>query len=466
MIPRLRSLRVRLLAAATLSVVLALLLAAWGLIGLFEAHVERRLDNELQTYLRQLVGGIEIHDDDRIHQELTLADPRFAEPFSGLYWQIEDESHATLLRSRSLWDQTLALPADDLSLADVHRHQLPGPQGQSLMIREQRIILRSHTEPRRLRVAVAMDRQEITTATRAFATDMWPYLILLAGFLMLASTLQVRVGLSPMKRVREGVAAVRSGKAARLSGDFPEEITPLVDEINELLDASDAAVDKARSWTGDLAHGLKTPLTTLSTDVQQLRQQGQEEIAGQLEPLIESMRIRLDRELVRARLRSHITSRIHRQRDQADLSQALLGVQSTLSRTPDGQSINWTMDLPETLPTVNMHPADLSELLGNLLENACKWSRSQIIVRFREEKHWNLSIEDDGPGVDEEELIHLGQRGLRLDETITGHGLGLAIVRDICEAYAIGLTFSRSGLGGLSVRLRIPIPDHAPVVCA
>ncbi len=461
---KLRSLRLRLLVAATLSVILALLLAGWGLIGLFEAHVERRLDSELKSHLRQLVGGIEIHEDDLIHRHVELADPRFAEPFSGLYWQIKDESHSTLLRSRSLWDQTLSLPPDELHIGDVHNHLLSGPLGQKLLVREQQIILRSHSEPRRLRIAVALDREDIRASAKAFAADMWPYLILLAFFLMLASTLQISVGLSPMKRVREGVAKVRSGDSARLNGDFPEEVLPLVDEINELLNASEAAVEKARSWTGDLAHGLKTPLTALSADAQQLRIQGHQQIADQLEPLIESMRMRLDRELVRARLRSHTSSQLHRSRDQADLMKALSGVQSALARTPVGQALSWPMALPKALPVVAMNQADLTELVGNVLDNASKWAASRVSIQVSNQKShesgWVLCIEDDGAGVDEEQRLRLGQRGLRLDETIAGHGLGLAIVRDICEAYGIDLCFSRSELGGLSVCLTLPVNDR------
>ncbi len=459
-----RSLRMRLLAAASLSVMLALLLAGWGLLGLFEAHVERRLDSELEAHLRQLVGGIEIHDDDeRIHQQIALADPRFSEPYSGLYWQIQDDHRATLLRSRSLWDQTLALPADELMQGDVHRHHLSGPQGQTLLVREQQVIFRSHSQPRILRFAVALNREDIRAAGKAFAADIWPYLLLLAVFLMLASTLQVLVGLSPMKRVRTAVAEVRSGRVARLRGQFPDEVAPLVDEINELLSAADAAVEKARSWTGDLAHGLKTPLTALSTDIQRLHERGHADIAAQLEPLIEDMRMRLERELLRARLRSHTRGQLRRSQQRVDLLKVLTGLQSILVRGPSDNHLDWRVEYPDSLPSIAMQQADLTELLGNLLDNAHKWAKSCIRVRLDAVSQGRLCIEDDGPGVAEQALDRLGQRGLRLDESMAGYGLGLAIVRDICEAYAIEFEFSSSELGGLSICLQLPLSDKRDV---
>ncbi len=456
---RLRSLRLRLLAAAALSLILALILAAWGLVGLFEAHVERRLDNELKSHVRQLIGGIKLNQQGQLQLDVTLADPRFAEPFSGLYWQVQDETRPTLLRSRSLWDQVLPLPPDELSVGDVHLHQLSGPQGQTLMVEERQIILRPSTDARRLRVAVALDRADLSKAGQAFAADMWPYILLLAVFLMLASALQISIGLAPMARVRKGVADIRSGRMRRLDGDFPNEVGPLVDEINELLAASEATVERARAWTADLAHGLKTPLTALSADAQRLRNQGHKEIADQFEQLIETMRARLDRELVRARLRSHAISSAHGSVDRADLLKALSGVKAALERTPKGMNLTWVMDLPEDFPALPIHQVDLTELLGNLMDNASKWAEHQVRVSVVRDSGLILSIEDDGRGVSEEQLSNLGQRGLRLDETISGYGLGLAIVGDICDAYNIDLGFSRSKLGGLAVQLRIAVVD-------
>lgn len=449
---RLRSLRIRLLVAATVSVGIALVIAGFGLVELFSHHVERRLDTELETYLNELIGRIEPDSAGGFTLTRPLSDPRFEEPLSGLYWQIQDDAHSVLIRSRSLWDAMLQLPRDELSLGIVHRHELPGPAGQSLLVREQQIIVLPTTEPHRLRVVVAVDRTDLMKARDAFAVDLLPYIALLAGMLLLASWLQVRTGLSPLDRVRRGVQSVRSGDSARLTAEFPEEVQPLVEEINELLDARDRTVDAARAWTADLAHGLKTPLTALTADAQRLRSQGETSIADDLEHLALAMRQRVDRELIRARLRSEASGRAR----QADLIMVLRGVIKTLQRTPAGEALVWDTELPDHR-YVKLPSADLAELFGNLLDNAAKWARSRVRVRTQSHDHCAILIEDDGPGVSEQQRRLISQRGLRLDEQTSGTGLGLAIAQDILDAYGGSMDFGVSELGGLSVCVRLPL---------
>lgn len=447
---RIHSLRFRLLAAAAVSVSLALIAAAFGLVLLFEHHVERRLDHELETDLRQLIARIELDADGRIHISSELSDPRFEEPISGWYWQIQDDKRLMLLRSRSLWDAKLDLPKDQLDLGVVHRHVLVGPVDQSLMVREQQVIMHPQAEARRLRVAVAMDRSELLTARQAFSADMLPYLALLALALMGATWVYVRMGLSPLDHVRQGVLAISSGDAQRLTDEFPDEVMPLVDEINELLMARDDAVERARAWTADLAHGLKTPLTALGADAQQLRNTGHTDMAENLDQLAQSMRRRVDRELIRARLR---TAGVLVPRH-TDMVAAAKGVIATLVRTPLGSRLSWHTELPESLE-VGMARDDLTELLGNLMDNASKWARDQVWISVEQDDGVSIVIEDDGPGVPDSELTSLVKRGVRLDEQTAGSGLGLAIARDILDAYDGQLSFSRSKLGGLAVSVQL-----------
>jgi len=448
---RLRSLRVRLLVAATISISAALVVAGFGLTALFEHHVERRLDLQLETYLSELIGRIEPNDSGGIELTRELGDPRFDQPLSGLYWQIQDDAQRALIRSRSLWDGMLVLPDDQLSLGVVHRHDLPGPGEQSLLVREQQVIVLPQTEARRLRIAVAVDRSDLIAARDEFSQDMLPYLLLLAVALLLATWLQVRMGLSPLDDIRRGVLSIRSGNTRRLGENYPDEVQPLVDEINELLDAGDRVVEDARAWTADLAHGLKTPLTALSADAQRLRAKGEAGMADDLEQLVQSMRRRVDRELIRARLRSEATSRVKN----SDLPKILRGVVATLKRTPAGELLNWEIEATEPAQ-VRLPPDDLAELLGNLLDNAGKWASTRVRVGICWHDGWRLVIEDDGPGVAEEQRAKLGQRGMRLDEQTAGTGLGLAIARDITAAYDSHLVFGLSSLGGLAIQLDLP----------
>jgi len=447
-----RSLRVRLLAAAAVSISLALLLAGFGLVSLFGHHVERQLDTELETYISELIGRIEPDDDGNITLTHSLSDPRFEEPLSGLYWQIQDDEQHALIRSRSLWDHLLALPRDKLTLGVVHQHELPGPDGQSLLVREQQIIVFPETGAHRVRIVVAIDRSDLLRARAGFTRDMLPYLLLLAGVLMLATWWQVRTGLSPLDRIRRGVMAVHSGSTERLPGEHPDEVQPLVDEINELLQSRDKAVEDARAWTADLAHGLKTPLTALSADAQRLRTQGQSAMADDLEQLAQSMRQRVDRELIRARLRTEVTGRPQH----ASLFKAVNSLVNTLQRTPAGEVLEWIIQVPESAE-VSLSPVDLTELLGNLLDNASNWAKSTVVLKAHQGDGWRISIEDDGPGVNPDQLGDLGQRGLRLDERRDSNGLGLAIAKDIVNAYGGRIEFTRSALGGLAVILDLPV---------
>lgn len=446
-----RSLRFRLLIASVVSVAGALLIAGLSLVALFERHVERRMGSELETYLNQIVANIGVAFDGRITFTHDLADPRFRQPLSGLYWQIQDDERPTLLRSRSLWDYVIELPGDELAFGAVHQHTLPGPAEQVVLVRERQIIFQPKTKERRLRIAVAVDQHDLLAARNAFAADMLPYLAMMAAVLVMAAWIQVRIGLAPLDAVRRGVTAIRSGAQRRLSRAYPDEVMPLVDEMNGLLEAQEQAIERARAWTADLAHGLKTPLMVLTSDSQRLREQGSTVIADDLEQLAETMRRRVDRELIRARVRSGIQIRQAR----ADSAEAINRIVRTLKRTPRGAALEWTVQAPNEASAAIL-PDDLTELLGNLLENATKWAYKAIRVSVSRDDAIAITIEDDGAGVPEDQLNSLGLRGVRLDEQKQGSGLGLAIARDIVEAYQGALSFDPSPMGGLAVTVRIP----------
>lgn len=446
-----RSLRVRLLIAAAVSISAALVIAGLGLVALFERHVARRIDAELETYLDQIVGHIGWLPEGRISFELDLADPRFNQPLSGLYWQIQDQDRPTLLRSRSLWDAVIQLPDDKLEAGLVHRHTLTGPAGQTLIVREREVTFRPESDARRLRIAVAVDKSDLLAAREAFARDMLPYLSVMALVLVLAAWIQVRTGLAPLDAVRRGVTAIRSGEHGRLSSDYPDEVMPLVEEMNALLDGQEQAIERARAWTADLAHGLKTPLTVLSADAQCLREQGNTAIADDLDQLAASMRRRVDRELIRARVRSGVPT--HQAR--ADVREAINGIVRTLKRSPRGAALDWTVAVPNQAFAL-MLSDDLTELLGNLLENATEWAGKAVRVSLSLGEETVIRIEDDGPGIPDGQIENLCRRGVRLDEQRQGSGLGLAIARDIADAYHADLSFGRATLGGLAVTVRIP----------
>ena len=419
---------------------------------MFERHVERRIGSELDTYLNQITSTVSVTTNGRITFTHNLADPRFNQPLSGLYWQIQDEERPTLLRSRSLWDNVIELPDDNLTPGAVHGHLLPGPAGQTLIVHERQIFFQANNSERRLRIAVAVNEQTLVEARNAFAADMLPYLVVMASVLLVAAWVQVQIGLAPLDAVRRGVTKIRSGAKRRLERLYPDEVMPLVDEMNGLLEAQEQTIERARTWTADLAHGLKTPLMVLTADSQRLREEGHMSIADDLDQLAETMRRRVDRELIRARVRSGI----EKKRMRADAAVAVNGVVRTLKRSPRGAVLRWLLDVHDGADAAIL-PEDLTELLGNILENATKWANKAVSVSVTKgNKAISIRVEDDGPGVPENQLNTLGQRGVRLDEQKQGTGLGLAIARDVSEAYDGALSFEQSHMGGLAVTVQIP----------
>jgi signal transduction histidine kinase len=445
-----RSLRLRLLAAGAISVLAAVALSALGLTFLFERHVERRVEAELETHLNQVLAGLERDADGVLSVEVEPADPRFEEPLSGLYWQIE--VGGALLRSRSLWDAELALPDDELAEGAAHRHRIEGPGGAELLAVERSVALPARLGGAAARAVVALDAAELAAASRAFAADLLPYLGLLATVLIAAAYVQVAVGLRPLSAVRERLSAIREGRAGRLGEDpraFPQEILPLAAEVDALLAARDAEAERARARAADLAHGLKTPLQVLAGDIERLRRTGETEIAAEIEELAAAMRRHVDRELARARMMAGRSSA------RADVRDVIERVLAVVARTPAGERLDWRVEAPEAL-SARIDPDDLAEAIGNLFENAARHARRRVsVTAWRDGDRATIRVADDGPGIPPERLADVLARGGRLDETDGGAGLGLAIVQDIAEAWA-GRLLIRPGASGLKAEFSVP----------
>jgi signal transduction histidine kinase len=452
-----RSLGLRLFAAACISTVVALVLAGIVLLLLFEKHVERRLRDEATIHLNQVIGGLSYASPPRVTFAQKLSDPRFEIPLSGLYWQIRDDERRLLLRSRSLWDTVMDLESDALAPGVLHWHEVPGPPDSRLLVAERLVLLGKGDQLRRLRVSVGVDREDLDRAVKEFGGDTLPYLVALAVFLVLAAALYIRVGLAPLRAVRDGVAAVRSGGADRLTGAYPKEVNPLIGEINELLESRERSIENARTWAADLAHGLKTPLTVMASDARRLREQGQEEIASGLEELADTMGRRVDRELIRARFKTGVDVRQAR----SDAGEAVQQVVRTLRRTPRGERLDWVINVPDET-RVGVGYEDLIELLGNVIENAVEWAKARVQVTLVEGAPVRLRVDDDGPGIPIADRARAAERGARLDEQRSGTGLGLAIARDIAEAYGGELRLLENDEGGLRVEAVFPGSHSEP----
>jgi signal transduction histidine kinase len=436
------SLRLRLVAGGAAAIVLALLVAGAGLAYLFERHVMRALADDLEMELRQVLATIEIDPAGRPLLRREPSDPRFADPLSGLYWQATTEAGG-IARSRSLWDVTLPLPDDALVPGEIHHHRISGPGGSELLAIERSVLLRVQGKSVPVRVIIAADLARIAAARRSFTADLAPALGILGLVLAAAMWVQIGLGLQPLQRLRNGIAAIRQGHSPQLVGPAPTEVAPLVEEINGLLATQARDMERSRRRAADLAHGLKTPLAALAADARLLDEKGEHQVAANIEEIGEAMRRHVERELARARIRGAHGPGATLATPLRPLIETLIAMQR---RTAEGSRLAFENAL-EGDPVIAMEKADLAEVLGNLIENAARHARSRVRVGVHSDGR--CFIEDDGPGIPEDLRATVLELGNRLDRQGEGAGLGLAIVQEVLEAYGRSLTLETSDLGGL-----------------
>lgn len=460
------SLRLRLLVATLAGLALALALAWVALSGIFSEHVIRQFQASLQAQLDQLTARIEFDANGRPRIDPdSLSDPRWSKPFSGLYWQIDAAGTPTAdsLRSRSLWDTRLVLPADTPADGALHTHQIDGPQATRLLVVERSV--RPEGDPGRnpaWRLAVAADRHESDAAVARFRGVLAQSLAVLLALLALAAWLQVSVGLRPLRSLQSGLQALRSGRATRLAGRFPSEVQPLVDDLNGLLERQASSLERARQEAGNLAHALKTPLTVLDqaatqdrTDPARLRRQVREQV--------QTARRHIDWHL--ARSRAAALRGVAGQR--TPVRPVIDGLARVMARVHAERSLRIDLAVDPAMPDFAGEEQDLQQMLGNLIDNACQWARTQVTVRASSPASLSppgkaelaLCIEDDGPGIAPAQREAALARGVRLDESTPGSGLGLAIAQDLALRYGGSLAIEDAELGGTRVTLRLPAAD-------
>lgn len=433
-----RSLRWRLLAGAAFAIFAALALA-WVAMGyLFEGHVERSTRTDLIQHGRVIVSGLTRTASGQLVIESEPADPRFGKPQSGLYWQVSEGG--TLLRSRSLWDE--ALTSDiRASAATWASGDARGPFGQKILFVARQISLGPHGSP--VTVLLGADHAAITASRGEFSRDLGLFLLLLWGVLAAAAWFQVHLGLKPLGDVRMALGELQGHPGARLrEADYPDEIAPLAQAINALVDARQQDTERARRRASDLAHSLKTPLAALAAQTRRARAAGALDAADGLERAIEAVRGTVERELTRARIA------VEQDAERKPAGPILEQLIAVVERTDSGQRLTFENALGDTVLPLGRFA--LMELAGPLLENAARHARS--VVRVSGDRT-GLCVEDDGPGLSDAQIVDVLGTGKRLDETEQGYGLGLSIARDIAELSGGALRLERSDLGGLCARV-------------
>ena len=428
-------------------------MTAFLLLSLYRQAVERNFDARLNVYLTSLVASTTAQGAKTPTAPANLGEPSFTIPFSGWYWQIKRlDAEQPLFISDSLLDQQLRLPSREGVAPDqtlTRRAYALGPQDQRLRIVE-REIRPAGAQSSPYSYAVAGDAAEIERDLGEFRMMLIAALGVLGLGLVVATLFQVRFGLAPLRAVRHGLAAIRSGDAERLEGELPTEISPLQQELNALIQSNREIVDRARTHVGNLAHALKTPLSVITNEARE--KDGP--LAGKVIEQAELMRNQITHHLDRAR----VAARSGAIGDITDVDGVLKGLKRALDRIYEGRALELDVRSDPGLKFQG-EKQDFEEMVGNLLDNACKWAKSKVWVsaaRADGAGKFEVVVDDDGPGLTEAERSRAVKRGQRLDETKPGSGLGLSIVADLAHLYKGRFELEPSSHGGLRARLELP----------
>jgi signal transduction histidine kinase len=457
---RFNSLAFRLIATSAAWLAVVLPIAGYIIFKLYSEDVQASFDQRLEKLVNSIAVDALLSGGSEPVAPLNRYEPLFEETQSGWYWQIKplDDPTALQLVSASLATATLPSPFEAKIAPDRLGQRwmnTKGPLGEPIRVIEIVDTKGHQSDAPRYAVSVAGPIAWLESRNRNFRTRLAIALALTGLGLVIATLFQVRFGLLPLHRIEKGLAAIRSGDAMRLEGTLPAEIEPLQTELNALIQSNQDIVDRARTQVGNLAHALKTPLAVITNEAREDKGAFGEKMAEQAGLMRDQINFYLERARMAARVGVigratevqpvidpivRALERIHRDRD------IRIDFQCSVGAKFQGEK------------------QDLEEMAGNLLDNACKWANTTVELRVivqpgadhKSGSRLVLAIGDDGPGLPAEQRAKLGKRGVRLDESKPGSGLGLSIVTDLAQQYRGSLHLGESHLGGLEARLELP----------
>lgn len=453
-----RSLAGRLFISAIVLSVIVLVTAGTILSAINRRTVEAAFDERLKLYLKVLVADVAALSDGGNVEPGNLGEPQFQIPLSGWYWQIvridRESGAANILRtSRSLFSNklpSLVEPGLPSSRGDFRDGYLSGPEGRRIRLVEQEIDL---GEQNRFIISVAGNAEEITEESTRFDLTLLVVLSLLASALAISAFLQVRYGLMPLRRLSQSLGEVRAGEKDHVEGRFPDEVAPLAQELNQVLDVNREIVARARGQVGNLAHALKTPLSVLLNEAGQSSGPLAEKVREQSAVMRDQVQYYLDR--ARAAARAATIGNI------TEIEPVISSFIRAFEKIYHDRDIRFLSEIMAGL-RFRGEKQDLEEMIGNLADNAGKWAKSRVVIRVGPDEGGGATpmiaiiVDDDGPGLPDEARKEATKRGRRLDETKPGSGLGLSIVVDLAMLYGGRLSLEDSPLGGLRARLILP----------
>lgn len=453
------SLAFRLFATSTVWTLIVLPLAGIIIYSLYREDVQASFDAQLKKLATAIMFDSLSEAEAAPVAPTNRYEPLFEVTQSGWYWQIKplDNPKLPTLVSASLATARLPSPSESgfpTDSAGTRWMNVDGPTGEPMRIVELVNTLGYETDHPRYSIIVAGPLDWLEELVANFRNRLTTALAL-AGLGLVAVTLfQVRFGLLPLKRVEKGLAAIRSGESERLEGELPAEIAPLQVELNALIQSNQDVVDRARTQVGNLAHALKTPLAVIINEAREDDGALARKVKEQADVMRDSITLYLDRARMAARVGAigHVTK----------IKEVTDPLVRALERINRDRGITITASVPDSA-RFQGERQDLEEMLGNLLDNACKWASSEVFLTITEPPQQKgafaqveIVIEDDGPGLSDEQRKRIGKRGLRLDESKPGSGLGLSIVTDFVQMYRGSFDLDSSPRGGLKATLRLP----------
>lgn len=467
-----KSLALRLFLTSTAFALIVLLLAAYQLISQYQTTIESNFDKRLKANLSLLIESSLQENFEAPVKPNQIGGFAFTLPNSGWYWQIRsmNETKRPLFSSTSLGNIELDFKGRENLNEEKDgtiKYYVSHQQDRRLRVIERIITLGSEKNPQNYSFIVTGDSSEIDDEVLDFASMLTISFLTLGSGLILATILQVKVGLQPLRVVERGLAAIRAGKTDKLEGEFPAEIEPLQFEINNLIKSNMNIIERARTHVGNLAHALKTPLSVINNEVNGKK----DALAAKISEQTDIMQNQISHHLDRARM----AARVGVVGSLTEIYPPLKALERVLNRIYQEKGIKFELSCPEDAKFAG-EQQDFEEIVGNLLDNAFKWAKSQVHCSI-ETNTWaenkpqaqktkqksrptpqmlSVIIEDDGPGLSKEEQQEVRKRGKRLDETVPGSGLGLSIVTDLVDLYGGKVELSNAKIGGLRVKIQLP----------
>lgn len=428
------------------------------LVSLYRDTIEANFDSRLNQYMESLIADTSPDGGVNIVPPRNLEEPAFSEPLAGWYWEIRSsDGLPPNFKSNSLVSETLTLPSEvgiGPDETESRRAFLLDPLKAPIRILEREITISQGNQQRRYIYAVAGDAFEIDNYVFGFTANLTIAFSVLGAGLLIATFFQVRYGLRPLRDISNELAAIRSGEASKLEGDPPEEIQPLQEELNALIQSNQAIIERARTHVGNLAHALKTPLSVITNEARERDDCFAEKIAGQAELMREYITHHLSRAQVAARV--SIVGGV------TDVNETVTSLTNALTHIYSERNLRFEVDCPQNTK-FRGEKQDLQEMVGNLLDNACKWAENKICIHVQVANSKQSSgrtltvlVDDDGPGLTKSELEAVVKRGKRLDENKPGSGLGLSIVADLSEMYNGNFELLQAPTGGVRAKLLLP----------